>query len=58
MYRAFTLIHEFAHELGVPRFRPEGGLGDYIQSMIEKDNNSQILKNCEKTLSGFDNGML
>jgi hypothetical protein len=39
-FQVLTLIHEFAHELGVPDFRREGvGRG---QLRLEADNNKQI----------------
>jgi len=57
-YRAFTLIHEFAHELGVPGFVPEGGNPFQDMHSLEKANNNLILNNCGKTLDKFDNGMI
>ena len=54
-FRAFTLIHEFAHALGAPGFMPESGTTPDALKALEKQNNDQILKNCDKTLSSFHN---
>jgi len=52
-FRAFTLLHEFAHTLAIPGFYPEGGAPN--QSALEDKNNAQILSHCSKTLAGFKN---
>jgi RHS repeat-associated protein len=55
-YQIFVLLHEFAHQLGVPGFLPEGGILG-VDTDIEKKNNQMILDHCGKTLAAFSNGM-
>jgi hypothetical protein len=50
-YRAFVLLPEFAHQLGVPNFKPDSG-----NLQIERTNNKMIFDNCSKTLANFGNG--
>jgi hypothetical protein len=55
-FQAFTLLHEFAHQLGVPGFYSEGDTGN--QQALENLNNQMIFDHCNKTLASFSNGML
>lgn len=57
-FQAFTLIHEFAHELGIPQFLPEGGAGSVYLQTTEANNDKLIFDNCGKTLAKFNNGIL
>jgi RHS repeat-associated protein len=55
-FQAFTLLHEFAHQLGVPGFLAEGGNGSVYEQNAEAINNRAILDHCNKTLGNFSNG--
>jgi RHS repeat-associated protein len=55
-FQIFVLLHEFAHQLGVPGFLPEGGILG-VDPAIEKNNNQMIFDHCGKTLAAFSNGM-
>jgi RHS repeat-associated protein len=55
-FRAFSLIHEFAHQLGIPGFVPEGGdRPPSATAALEQSNNKQIFEHCNKTLGKFKN---